>query len=116
MIRGQIWYMQDLSFNANAVKATDEKELAETHTMVAVGEYDIDLCDPITESEYQTICEYLWRKYQGEVWSPNGEAAPLVEALGLSHTSMSVGDVIVLPHVDFTTAWVVDNLCFRKLW
>jgi len=30
---------------------------------------------------------------QGEIWSPNGEARPLIESLGLSHTSMSVGDV-----------------------
>jgi hypothetical protein len=31
---------------------------------------------------------------QGENWSPNGEARPLIEAAGLCHTSMSVGDVI----------------------
>lgn len=31
---------------------------------------------------------------QGEVWSPNGEARPLIEFLGLNHTSMSIGDVI----------------------
>ena len=35
-----------------------------------------------------------WRRMQGEHWSPNGEARPLLECLGLSHTSMSVGDVI----------------------
>jgi hypothetical protein len=31
---------------------------------------------------------------QGENWSPNGEARPLIQSLGLSHTSMMVGDVI----------------------
>ena len=35
-----------------------------------------------------------WRQMQAEHWSPNGEARPLMERLGLSHTSMSVGDVI----------------------
>ena len=34
----------------------------------------------------------LWNS-QGEVWSPNGEAKPLIQSLGLGHTSMSVGDV-----------------------
>jgi hypothetical protein len=34
---------------------------------------------------------------QGEVWSPNGEARGLIEAKGLLHTSMSVGDVVVGP-------------------
>lgn len=33
-------------------------------------------------------------KMQGENWSPNGEATPLIAAFGLKHTSMSVGDVI----------------------
>lgn len=31
---------------------------------------------------------------QGEVWSPKGEARPLIESLHLRHTSMSVGDVV----------------------
>lgn len=30
---------------------------------------------------------------QGEIWSPGGEARPLIKRLGLHHTSMSVGDV-----------------------
>ncbi len=35
----------------------------------------------------------LFYLMQGEIWSPNGEARPLIQKLGLSHTSMSVGDV-----------------------
>jgi hypothetical protein len=35
----------------------------------------------------------VWLAMQGENWSPNGEARPLLEHLGLTHTSMSVGDV-----------------------
>ena len=34
---------------------------------------------------------------QGEVWSPHGEARPLIELLGLSHTSMTVDDFIECP-------------------
>ena len=38
----------------------------------------------------------VYNYFQGEVWSPNGEARPLISALGLTHTSMSVGDLIFL--------------------
>lgn len=36
----------------------------------------------------------LWVAMQAENWSPNGEARPVLEKLGLTHTSMSVGDAI----------------------
>lgn len=32
---------------------------------------------------------------QGENWSPNGEANDLLRSLGLTHTSMSIGDAVV---------------------
>jgi len=35
-----------------------------------------------------------WLKMQGENWSPHGEARPLLNRLGLTRTSMSVGDVL----------------------
>jgi hypothetical protein len=35
-----------------------------------------------------------FRRMQGENWSPQGEARELLQALGLNHTSMSVGDVL----------------------
>ena len=34
-------------------------------------------------------------RMQGENWSPNGEARPLILGKGLRHTSMSVGDALV---------------------
>lgn len=34
---------------------------------------------------------------QVEVWSPNGEARDLIERIGLSHTSMNIGDVVSGP-------------------
>ena len=53
------------------------------------------------QSSHVRLCEVeadslddAWRQMQAEHWSPNGEARPLLERLGLSHTSMSVGDVI----------------------
>lgn len=38
--------------------------------------------------------EEVFTEMQGERWSPNGEARDLISALGLGHTSMSVGDVV----------------------
>ena len=53
------------------------------------------------QSSHELLCEVVadslddaWRQMQAEHWSPNGEARPLLRRLGLSHTSMSVGDVI----------------------
>lgn len=36
----------------------------------------------------------VYHLMQAEVWSPGGEARTLIERLGLSHTSLSVGDVV----------------------
>ena len=36
----------------------------------------------------------VYRMMQGENWSPQGEARPLIERLHLSHTSLSIGDVV----------------------
>lgn len=51
----------------------------------------------------------VFREMQAENWSPNGEQRDLIRSKGLSHTSMSVGDVIE----DETGAfWVVANIGF----
>ena len=54
-----------------------------------------------------------WIKMQGENWSPKGEARPLIEKLGLQHTSMSVGDVMY----DKTAKnyWQVCMMGFRRV-
>lgn len=38
--------------------------------------------------------EAVYAYMQAEIWSPNGEARELIESLGLTHTSMSIGDVL----------------------
>ena len=55
--------------------------------------------------------EALWMHQQGEIWSPNGEARPLIKQKGLQHTSMSVGDIAVVDG----EAWMADNFGFKKL-
>ena len=49
---------------------------------------------------------------QAEQWSPNGEAKILILKKGLTHTSMSVGDMLE----DVTgTFWMVDNFGFIQI-
>lgn len=43
--------------------------------------------------------EDLYTRMQGENWSPNGEARELIESKGLTHTSMSVGDIAIISGV-----------------
>jgi hypothetical protein len=40
----------------------------------------------------------VYARMQGDRWSPRGEARKLIKAIGLQHTSMSVGDVVVDSH------------------
>ena len=43
---------------------------------------------------------------QAEQWSPNGEARQLIESLGLSHTTMSVGDILI--DKDYHQTFMID--------
>lgn len=53
----------------------------------------------------------VMRMMQGESWSPEGQARTLIRTKGLQHTSMSVGDVIVL----HGNAYMVDRFGFKLL-
>tara|TARA_Y100000034_G_C6903679_1_gene418729 strand:- start:2487 stop:3287 length:801 start_codon:yes stop_codon:yes gene_type:complete len=75
----------------------DSRALKKTHVLLgSVGEKDK---------------ECIWHALQGEHWSPRGEARDLIESKGLHHTSMSMGDVIVIDG----TAHLVDRFGFRAL-
>jgi hypothetical protein len=56
--------------------------------------------------------EKVYYHMQGEIWSPNGEAKPIIERLGLRHTSMSVSDIIETPDGIF---WMVMNEGFKSI-
>ena len=60
----------------------------------------------------ETNKERIYQMLQGEVWSPNGEANKLIRSLGISHTSMSVGDVIKFPN---GICYFVDLTKFEEL-
>ena len=57
--------------------------------------------------------EDAFYQMQGEIWSPNGEARNMIKTLGLSHTSMMIGDIISIP--DTGEIWEVAWEGFDKL-
>ena len=67
-------------YNPNIWFKLTNHQLDSTHKFLAVVD--------------ETNLENLFRHFQGDVWSPNGEAKELIQSLGLRHTSMSVGDIV----------------------
>jgi hypothetical protein len=51
--------------------------------------------------------EEVYTEMQADNWSPHGEARELIKSLGLSHTSMSMGDVAFCHNEDkyYWCAW-----------
>ena len=65
------------------------------HTMPTVA--DLPQTHVLVRTLQATGLEVVYWHMQGEQWSPNGEARPLIEDLGLTHTSLSLGDVVETP-------------------
>lgn len=78
----QVWYMKPDFFRDGICGKHPNPELL-SHTHVHLKEVEATNLDDV------------WRQMQAHNWSPNGEARDLIESKGLTHTSMSVGDVIV---------------------
>lgn len=107
--RTEVWYanrdaFRDLSMGLNfALKRgvpipTSRELLTQTHHRLGVVD--------------ETDLEEVFMMMQGERWSPEGQAAGLIRRLGLSHTSMSIGDVVVLPNGKI---FMVDSAGFKLL-
>lgn len=86
----EVWYMKP-SFFRDGILGTKwlhdygMMPTAETLTETHVHLFDIDA---------ETV-NHAWQAQQAENWSPTGQAAGLLREKGLSHTSMSVGDILV---------------------
>lgn len=78
--RFEVWYSKRFAVSCLGDQQVDVANMEATHTY---------LCGMRAES-----MDEIFAGMQGENWSPNGEARPIIEALGLQHTSMSVGDII----------------------
>lgn len=79
-----------------------------THVLLKTIDLPDDRRGPVRSGQLDRI----YHMGQGEVWSPNGEARPLIESKGLNHTSMCVGDVIEDDEGDF---YLVANVGFTNL-
>ena len=82
-----------LEHKENIVNQLSIGDLKDTHTLLAV--YPASSIDRPTMSGSTIDLEEIFTYFQGEVWSRNGEAKPLIRVFGLKHTSMSVGDLVV---------------------
>jgi len=87
----QIWYqksdfardgMMGLSWLAKQGKVPHPGKLEQTHVLLGT----IKERNP----------EKIFKMMQGENWSPVGEARLLIQSKGIGHTSMSVGDIVVI--------------------
>ncbi len=78
----EIWYCKpNIDHWDRRTLTPDASKLRKTH--VKLGSIN-------TDSK-----EHVFSLMQGENWSPQGEANELIARLGLHHTSMSIGDVVV---------------------
>jgi len=102
----RIWYMRPEFFRDGIMGVgwlekrslmPDPMALEKTH--VCIGR--------VNETDLSSVFAMM----QGESWSPNGEARSFIQARGLQHTSMSVGDVIQKG----ARAFIVDQAGFVKL-
>lgn len=102
----EVWYWKedagrDMMMGKNFLlkhgKMPDPNNLAATH--VKIG------------SVKETHPEKVFHMMQGEIWSPEGQARNMIRASGTGHTSMSVGDIVVVNG----EAMMVDRFGFAKL-
>lgn len=102
----QVWYqktsylrngMMGFKFCAEHGCLPNPKNLSATHVLLG----NVEATDP----------ERVFCAMQGENWSPEGEARELISSKGLGHTSMSVGDVVVVGG----KAVMVDRFGFKDL-
>ena len=101
MSKYQIFYARQPTFHPSGTCGTPRL------TVAVMKSSHVRLCQIEADS-----LDDAWRQMQAEYWSPQGEARPLLEHLGLCHTSMSVGDVI---RDEDGTYWECLDLGWRPL-
>lgn len=94
----QIWYAKKFHIESNKI---DLDKIGETHTLIGlIKETDLDK---------------IFYMMQGEQWSPKGEAFKIIVGAGTDHTSMSVGDLVVIGDVPHNKVFYVDMIGFKRL-
>jgi hypothetical protein len=77
-------------------------------TLESIKDSHVAVWDVVAEN-----MEEAYMKMQGENWSPNGEARPVIEGLGLKHTSMSCSDILY--DMDEKKYYQVANIGFKEV-
>jgi hypothetical protein len=101
-----IWYMKREAFRKWNMGPLFADAPLPTPTTTDLSK-DHVLLGWIKEKQLGPIFEML----QGEMWSPQGEANGFIRSKGTAHTSMSVGDIIVVGG----KGWMVDGSGFAEL-
>jgi hypothetical protein len=87
--RWLIFYRKEPTFRLD--KDISMETLSKTHVYLAA----------VSDSDGRSVSrDAVFSAMQAEVWSPNGEGRNIIRRLGLKHTSMSVGDVLVAEILD----------------
>jgi len=108
-------YSRDMVMGVEFLKENDllpdTNNIEKTHILLN----DTLEYDSLDEIDYEFngtgTLENIYSMYQGENWSPNGEARELILSKGLNHTSMSMGDII---QVD-DEFYMVDTFGFTEI-
>ena len=89
----EIWYLKA----GNSVESFDPNNFYNTHAMVGTT----------VEKDPETILSMM----QIESWDPSNQAERMLHRLGISHTSMSNGDAIVID----STVYIVLDEGFKEM-
>lgn len=112
-MRTRIWYLRSITDSLPAYRPgaaefpTTAQAFHERYVPVAVL--------PEEHGDSEEEIGPLFRAFQGEIWSPNGEANPLIASVGTDHTSMSVGDCVEVAEAFYVAApqgWVRHEKTF----
>jgi len=96
----EIWYQTKESWEEGhglGKISIDPNDLSKTH--ILLGKIK------------ETSLEKIFQVMQGDIWSPLGEARGLIRSKGMVHTSMSVGDVVVVNG----QVMMVDRVGFKEI-
>lgn len=77
-----------------------------------VAEIPASVLNACKKNDDESCAEAVFALLQGEQWSPRGEARDLIKQKGLSHTSMSTGDIMEING----KFYIAKNAGFKKIW
>lgn len=100
----EVWYKRKPTFRSDP--GLDAGNLELTH--VYVHNVQVDLRTDTADRQL----DHVFQLMQGECWSNVGQAKRVLARRGVHHTSMSVGDVVVMPN---DTAWECTDMGWRNI-